>query len=132
MQSPFLVSLLTAMLTAFAPQQPKDTLYLDRTNYVLADTGKSESFHLHLINTSDSIAIIEEVKPSCGCVMATPQWSVATKEKSGDIYVGVLTAHVSPTQPITIDVYTNRNRTTPLRLYIRRKTADAPVWNQQK
>lgn len=127
----FFPILLASVLSVPVPQT-KDSLYLDRTEYVLADTAKSEAFHLHLINTSDSIAVIEEVRPSCGCVMATPQWTVATKEKNGDIYVGVVNDHISPTQPITIDVYTNRNRQKPLRLYIRKKTAEAPAWNRQK
>lgn len=121
----FLFTVLT-MLTwgpgQSAPQS-KEPFYLDRSEYVVADTGKNESFHLHLINTTDSLVIIEDVRPSCGCILATTQRTVASKELNADIYIGFITAKVSSTQPITVDVYTNRNRTTPLRLYIRKKTA---------
>jgi hypothetical protein len=118
-------------VTALTQVTP-DQIHLDRTEYVLLDTGKSETFHLRLINTTDSLVVIEDVKTSCGCVMATPQRVVATREQPGDIYVGLLTAKVSPEQPTTVDVYTNRNRVKPLRLYIWKRGADSTATSTKK
>jgi hypothetical protein len=91
---------------------------LDRYEQVASDTLEAESFRLHVLNESDSVVVIQRVQTSCGCVLATVQRSLATRNEPGDIYVGYLTNKLDALQPVTIDVYTNRNPLTPMRLYI--------------
>lgn len=126
-----LVSVLSALFSLgfmLVPQQ--ESLRLNITEYVVSDTAKYESFRLKVINESDSIVYIEQAQPSCGCVLVTVQRALATKDQPGDIYVAVTVEKMSVDQPITIDVHTNRNRSTPLRLYIRKHPpAKAPAGN---
>lgn len=131
MYSQLLASALLAVASLLLQKTP-ETYYLDQTEMVVSDTSKSAALHLHVINTIDSLLIVEEVHTSCGCVMATPQRTVATKTQPADIYIGVLTAKVSTLQPITVDIYTNRNRTKPLRLYIRKEEMDSLAVSPKK
>jgi hypothetical protein len=100
------------------PQLP----HLDIKEYVVGDTAKYESFHVKLINDDDSLTVIESIQPSCGCVLATVQRTVATKKKPGDIYVAVNTERMDTLQPVVIEVVTNRNRNHPLEISIRKGT----------
>jgi hypothetical protein len=107
-------------LLAAAMLQKGAVPHLNINEYIVSDTTKYESFRLKVINEGDSLAVIERATPSCGCVLVTVQRDIARKGQPGDIYVAVTSAKVPPLQPITVDVYTSLNRTTPLRLVIRR------------
>ena len=96
--------------------------HLDITEYLVSDTAKYASFHVKLINDDDSLTVIESIQPSCGCVLATVQRSLATAKKPGDIYVAVNTERMDTLQPVVIDVITNRNRNHPLQIAIRKET----------
>jgi hypothetical protein len=87
---------------------------------VVSNSTQYQSLRLHLINETDSIVTINSVHPSCGCVLATVQKSIASKDSDGEIYVAVTTSKVDSLQPITIDVMTNA-KLPPLRLTIHRK-----------
>lgn len=99
-------------------QQPQPRLSI--TEYIVSDTAKYESFRLNVINDGDSIVVIERAQPSCGCILVTVQRSLCMQGHPGDIYIAVTNEKVSTDQPITVDVYTNLNRETPLRLYVRK------------
>ncbi len=116
----YLLSIAAALLTTLAALQTTPEPHLSITNYYVSDTSTYESFRLKVLNESDSLVIIEQVHPSCGCILATVQRNIATKEEPGDIYIAVTSDRVTPLQPIVIDVFTNRNRTVPLRLFIRK------------
>jgi|GEM_PF-2568467 len=94
--------------------------HLSVSEYIVGDTAKYESFHLKVINDDDSLTVIEGIQPSCGCVLATVQRSLATARQPGDIYIAVNTERMDTLQPVVIDVYTNRNREHPLQLSIRK------------
>jgi hypothetical protein len=108
-------TLLTAAILQISPS-PR----LSMTEFIVSDTAKYESFRLKVFSDSDSLAIIERAQPSCGCVLVTVQKNIVRKGEPGDIYIAITSAKVPPLQPITVDVYTSLNRTSPLRLYIRR------------
>jgi hypothetical protein len=108
----------TLLAAAIMQQAPNPRLNI--TEYIVSDTAKYESFHLKVLNNSDTALVIERAQPSCGCILVTVQHSIARKEAPGDIYVAVTSAKVPPLQPITVDVYTSMNPSTPMRLYIRR------------
>ncbi|MBS1913131.1 MAG: DUF1573 domain-containing protein [Bacteroidetes bacterium] len=93
---------------------------LSITDYVVSDTSKYESFRLKVINESDSIVVITRAQPSCGCILVTVQRTLCLRNEPGDIYVAVTSNKISALQPITVDVYTNRNPDAPLRLTIRK------------
>lgn len=118
----YLLSLAVALITSVvALQQTTPEPRLNITQYYVSDTSKYESFRLKVLNNSDSLVVIEQVHPSCGCVLATVQRNIATKDNPGDIYVAVTSERVSAIQPIVIEVITNRNRKTPLKLYINKR-----------
>ncbi len=118
----YMLSLAMALITSVvALQQTTPEPRLNITQYYVSDTSKYESFRLKVLNNSDSLVVIEQVHPSCGCVLATVQRNIATKDNPGDIYVAVTSDRVSATQPIVIEVTTNRNRETPLKLYINKR-----------
>ena len=119
----YFLTLAVKMMMATAALQTAPGPHLNITQYIVSDTAKYESFRLKVISDSDSLVVIEQVSPSCGCVLATVQKNIVRKGDPGDIYVAVTNDKISALQPITIDVYTNRNRTTPLRLYISKKGA---------
>ncbi len=122
-----LLSIVTALLMGTGQgQQRSDGLSLNYQEYVVADTATYVNFRLKVFNGTDSLAYIERAEPSCGCILVTVQRSLVTRAEPGDIYVAITVAKVSVDQPITVDVYTNRNRQNPLRLYIRRRANDAP------
>jgi len=108
----------TLLAAALMQKGPNPSLSV--SEYIVSDTTKYESFHLKVLNRSDTAVVIERAQPSCGCVLVTVQRNIARKNEPGDIYVAVTSAKVPPLQPITVDIYTNMNRTTPLRLFIRR------------
>jgi hypothetical protein len=114
-----IVALLGLVATNAQAQQESRQPYLSDTTFWVSDTSDYTSLRLHVINPGDSLVVIERVQPSCGCVLATTQRNLATRQTPGDIYVAVTTHKLDSLQPITVDVYTNRNRTQPLRLYIR-------------
>lgn len=116
----YFFSLAFAVVAATLALQKGSTPRLSITEYVVSDTTKYESFRLKVFNEGDSLAIIERAQPSCGCVLVTVQRAVARKGEPGDIYVAITSEKVPPLQPITVDVYTSLNRTTPLRLTIKR------------
>jgi len=119
----FILRLAAAMLSMMLAGEPAPPIpRLNITVYWVSDTTTYESFRLKVLNDSDSLVVIESVHPSCGCVLATVQRNLATKDNPGDIYVAVMTDRLSPEQPTAIDVFTNRNRTTPMRLNIYRGT----------
>lgn len=120
-----LLTMVMQLLLVTAQTHQPEQLRLDRTEYVVLDTATYVSFRLKLINESDSVVVIERADPSCGCVLVTVQRSLATRDQPGDIYVAMTVAKMSLDQPITVDVYTNRNRTAPLRLYLRRASKEA-------
>lgn len=118
----YLLSLAVALITSVvALQQTTPEPRLNITQYYVSDTSKYESFRLKVLNNSDSLVVIEQIHPSCGCVLATVQRNIATRDNPGDIYVAVTSDRVSATQPIVIEVITNRNRETPLKLYINKR-----------
>ena len=102
------------------------TVSLDMYEYWVADTAESVSFRLHVRNQADSMIVLDRVEPSCGCIMTTIQKSYARKGKDAEIYIGLMTNRMSETQPYTVDVYTNVNPDTPMRLYIRKKLNEQP------
>ena len=96
-------------------------LSLSFNRYEVVDTSEYITFRLHVRNSSDSLAIIDRVEPSCGCILATVQRSFIRKEKDAEIYIGLSTERMSETQPYTVDVYTTMNPESPMRLYIQKK-----------
>jgi hypothetical protein len=93
---------------------------LDRTEYIVGDTARYESFRLLLLNPSDSLVVIDRVETSCGCILATLQNRFATRTTPGNVYVAVTVDQLSREQPVTVDVYTTSRPGAPYRLYIRR------------
>lgn len=118
----FLLKIALTLASFLVFQQVEPAPRLSITELWVPDSVPHESIRLKVINDSDSLMVIEKVHPSCGCVLATVQRSQATKDKPGDIYVAVMTERLSPDQPTAVDVFTNRNRTVPLRLNIYRGT----------
>ncbi len=116
-------ALLGMMLSALHPQLPP--LHLDKTEYIVSDSAKYMNFHLYLHNESDSAVFITRVDPSCGCVLASVQRNRAMRDKPGDVYVAVTTGLMDTLQPITVDVYTTKDPSSPLRLFIRKKPLSA-------
>lgn len=116
----YFFSLALAMVAAAVAMQKGSSPRLSITEFIVSDTAKYESFRLKVFNESDSLAVIERAQPSCGCVLVTVQRNIARKGEPGDIYIAVTSEKVPPLQPITVDVYTSLNRSTPLRLTIRR------------
>jgi hypothetical protein len=121
----YFLTLAVKMMMAAATLQSGPNPRLNMTEYVVSDTAKYESFRLKVLNDSDTLVVIEQVLPSCGCVLATVQKNIVRKGEPGDIYVAVTNDKLSTEQPITIDVYTNKNHTTPLRLYISKRPKKA-------
>jgi hypothetical protein len=119
-----LLATILLLLTQATTYQPQDTTipYLDIKERMVSDTAAYDTFRLHVINPGDSLVVLEQVVPSCGCVLATIQHNLATKGHPGEIYVAVTTSRLDSLQPITIDVVTNQTRTLPLRLTIRKQT----------
>lgn len=122
------ISLLVLLLTFTSqsarsiPHIPDTTRpYLDPAEVVVTDSSAYASFHVKVINPGDSLVAIESIQPSCGCLLATIQNSNSTRQRPADIYVAVTTARMDTLQPITIDVFTNRTGSTPLRLTIRKR-----------
>lgn len=97
-----------------------DNLSLDIYRKEIPDTSEHASFRFHVRNSSDSLAVIDRVEPSCGCIMATVQKSFVVKGREGEIYVGLVVSRMSDIQPYTIDVYTTLNPDKPLRLTIQK------------
>lgn len=97
-----------------------DNLSLDIYQKEIPDTSEHASFRFHVRNSSDSLAVIDRVEPSCGCIMATVQKSFVVKGREGEIYVGLVVSRMSDIQPYTIDVYTTLNPDKPLRMTIRK------------
>ncbi|MDB5034242.1 MAG: hypothetical protein JWQ98_1483 [Chlorobi bacterium] len=118
---PILLLALNSLLPQ-AIQTRLPPLRLNITEYFVGDTAKYESFHLKVINDGDSLAVIESVQPSCGCILTTLQRGTVTRGHDGDIYVAITTARIDTLQPIIVDVYTNQNRKEPLRLFIRKRS----------
>jgi uncharacterized protein DUF1573 len=117
----FLLTLKMLLPQAFQTILPSPRLSI--TEYFVGDTAKYENFHLKVINDGDSLVVIESVQPSCGCILTTLQRGTVTKGHDGDIYVAITTARVDTLQPIVVDVFTNKNRKEPLRLFIRKRSA---------
>ncbi|HVZ40199.1 MAG TPA: DUF1573 domain-containing protein [Candidatus Kapabacteria bacterium] len=115
-----LLSLAASIILTTLSMQAQPMPRLSITDYVVSDTSKYENFRLKVINESDSIVVITRAQPSCGCILVTVQRTLCLKNEPGDIYVAVTSNKVSALQPITVDVYTNRNPDAPLRLTIRK------------
>lgn len=115
-----LLSLVASIFLTSLSMQAQPMPRLSITDYVVSDTSKYESFRLKVINESDSIVVITRAQPSCGCILVTVQRTLCLRNEPGDIYVAVTSSKVSSLQPITVDVYTNRNPDVPLRLSIRK------------
>lgn len=99
---------------------PANTVALNYSEYWVSPRTTYEDFRLRIFNHGDQPVVVEKVIPSCGCVLATIQQNRASIEKPGEIYVAIVSQKVDSLQPITIDVYTSENKSTPKRVYIRR------------
>jgi hypothetical protein len=114
----------TADIGTVPEQEHEDTipsqhaLSLNMTSYVVPDTVQYHSFRLYVKNAIDTAAIIDRVEPSCGCILTTVQKSLVLPDHDGEIYIALTVDRMSNTQPYTVDVYTNQNPTSPLRLWI--------------
>ncbi len=122
--SPILALLIALSTLIDGYHSVKTAPYLNYQSYIVNGAETYVSFRLKVINPTDTLAIIERVQPSCGCVLATVQRSFSTSIIPGEIYIAVTTEKMDTLQPVTVDVYTNQNRIIPLRLYIKRKISN--------
>jgi hypothetical protein len=83
-----------------------DSVWLSPTPYITKDTSHYVSYRLHIYTTGDSSLTIHRIQPSCGCILASVQRSIATKEQPGEIYVAINTEKLDSLQPVTIDIET--------------------------
>ncbi len=117
-------TMLSALILNAAPQQPQ-RIHLEPAEYTFMDTATYIGFHVKLVNPGDTAVFIERVHPSCGCVGASVQSNRAVAGKPGDLYVSLVPKRMDTLQPVTVDVYLNRNPDAPLRLTIW-KTSGGP------
>jgi hypothetical protein len=121
---PMLIALTQQQALHTDPQE--QTVHFDQSELWVSDTSEFADFRVQLLNPADSAVYIQQIKPSCGCVLATVQRTRATREKSAEIYVAVVTERMSNDQPVVIDVYTSQAPEVPLRLWIRKLKPDKP------
>lgn len=121
-----LIGLLVALLQGIQGDTihlPDTTLpYVAERDIIVPDTGRYASLRVDVINPGDSLVFIESIEPSCGCILATVQRSLAVRGRPGTIYVALNMERMDTLQPVTIDIITNRTRTPPLRVTIRKKS----------
>ena len=101
--------ILTLLLNFWAPVQTggsTDSVWLSPTPYITKDTSHYVSYRLHINTSGDSSLTIQRIQPSCGCILASVQRSIATKEHPGEIYVAIDTEKLDSLQPVTIDIET--------------------------
>jgi hypothetical protein len=101
-----LLALLLNLWSPLPAGKPADSVWLSPTPYITKDTSHYVSYRLHIYTSGDSSLTIHRIQPSCGCILASVQRSIATKDHPGEIYVAINTEKLDSLQPVTIDIET--------------------------
>ena len=102
---------------------PPGIIELNYRDYWVSPRTTYEDFRVRVFNNSNEPITIDKAIPSCGCVLVTIQKNRVTRKGPGEIYVAIVAKTVDPLQPVTVDIYTSENPSTPKRIYIRRAPA---------
>ncbi len=113
--------LVAASAASFPVQSDNIPVKLDVTEVLVPDTVEFHSLRLHVLNQGDSAVYITRIKPSCSCILATVQSTLATRDHPAVVYIAVVTANLSALQPTVVDVFTSQDPDRPLRFSIRKQ-----------
>ena len=91
---------------------------LSTYEYIVEPEVESAAFRLYVINETTTLSMIDNVDPSCGCILTTVQRRQAKPGDSAEIYVALMPEQMSRTQPYTVDVTMTSDPSVPLRMKI--------------
>ena len=105
---------------------------LSTHEFIVEPDAESAAFRLYVINETATTSTIDNVDPSCGCILTTVQRRRARPGDSAEIYVALLTEQMSRTQPYTVDVTMTTDPKVPLRMKIWHREAYDLAFPQEK